>query len=80
MLFLIFCQCFLELFSCTLKFFLEFVHGEAAGLEFFDDFALEEWEGLGEFLIEGIEIMFAFFDLFGEIEGDHLEFFFEGIE
>lgn len=24
--------------------------------------------------------MLAFFDLFGEVEGDHLEFFFEGIE
>jgi hypothetical protein len=49
-------------------------------LEFLNNFTFQERKGLSKLLVEGVEVMFAFFDLFGEVERDHLEFFFEGIE
>jgi hypothetical protein len=79
-LFLIFCQYLLELLSCILKLFLQLVHAETTGLKFLNNFTFQEWKGLSKLLVEGVEVMLALFDLFSEVKGDHLEFFFEGIE
>jgi hypothetical protein len=49
-------------------------------LKFLNNFTFQEWKGLSKLLVEGVEVMLALFDLFSEVKGDHLEFFFEGIE